>query len=582
MTKKLRLWEVNVLILLVTISIFLIIIVVSFYNFNKSLYSNYKEILVQNALLLESQISELIDSREKIQKLCENVKNDKAQITVILKDGTVIGDSRKNPSELANQLNRAEVYSALNGHIKSYIRFSEELQFKSLYVAVPIHKEEKIVGVMLNSVPISVIDDQMRHLFLIIIVGSLLIVIIAFYFILKFAKKLNEPIREMSECAEHFAQGQFSKKISNPAIYELQVLAQSLNKMAEQLDEKIVLIDQQKNEIDAVLGSMGEAVLAVDLFGKIIRINEAFRVLFGISEEVIGKNFSEIVRNKDLEDYIAISLTNNEKTEEKIIYLIKQSLYMKTNGTPLIDAMGEKYGAVIVFSDITRMKQLEKVRQEFVSNASHEIRTPITSIKGFVETILESGLENKDETLHFLQIIQKQSDRLAAIINDLLLLSSLEEGGSVPLTTLPIIHTLEEAVQTCSIQAKQKDIQVQLNCEKSLQAPINAPLLEQAIVNLLMNAIAYSPAGSLVTINAQAEGQKLKISVIDNGIGIPANHLDRLFERFYRVDKSRSRKNGGTGLGLSIVKHITQVHGGTVAVESISGKGSTFSIYIPL
>jgi two-component system phosphate regulon sensor histidine kinase PhoR len=582
MKKKLRLWEINVFILLTTVSTILIIIVISFYNFNRSLYSNYKEILIQNSLLLENQVSEIIDSPEKIHKLCENTKNDKAQITVVLRNGVVIGDSKKNQEELSNQLDNAEIHSALNGQIKSYIRFNETTRFKSLYVAIPIHRNTEIVGVLLNSVPISVIDNQMWRLYLSVIFGSLFIVIVAFYYIFKFAKKINKPITEMSECAEHFAQGQFSKKISIPDIFELEVLAISLNKMASQLDEKIILIDQQKNEIDAVLASMAESVLAVDHFGKIIRYNEAFQKLFGLSESVTGKDFAEIVRNKDLEDYITTNLTINLKPEEKTIYLIKQSLYMKANGSALIDAMGEKYGAVIVLSDITRMKQLDQIRQEFVSNASHEIRTPITSIKGFVETILSNGLDDKEDTKRFLNIVDKQSDRLIAIINDLLLLSSLEEGGSVPRSEVNVIEIFLEALQTCSFQAQQKDIQINLNCENSLKALVNFALVEQAIVNLLMNAIAYSPAKSTVTISAEIVSGKLKISVKDNGIGIPANHLERLFERFYRVDKSRSRKNGGTGLGLSIVKHIAQVHGGTVEVESTPNKGSAFYIYFPI
>ena len=583
MKKKLRLWEINIFILLTTVSTILIIIIISFYNFNRSLYSNYKEILIQNSLLLENHVSEIIDSPEKIHKLCENTKNDKAQITVVLRNGTVIGDSKKNQEELSNHLDNAEVHSALNGQIKSYIRFNETTRFKSLYVAIPIHRNTEIVGVLLNSVPTSVIDNQMWRLYLSVIFGSLFIVIIAFYYILNFAKKINKPITEMSECAEHFAQGQFSKKIGNPDIFELEVLAKSLNKMASQLDEKIILIDQQKNEIDAVLASMAESVLAVDHFGKIIRYNEAFQKLFGISESVTGKDFAEIVRNKDLEDYITMNLTLNLKPDEKTIYLIKQSLYMKANGSALIDAMGEKYGAVIVLSDITRMKQLDQIRQEFVSNASHEIRTPITSIKGFVETILNNGLDDKEDTKRFLNIVDKQSDRLIAIINDLLLLSSLEEGGgSVPRAEINVIEIFLEALQTCSFQAQQKDIHINLNCENNLKASVNSALVEQAIVNLLMNAIAYSPTKSTVELSAEIISSKLKISVKDNGIGIPANHLERLFERFYRVDKSRSRKNGGTGLGLSIVKHIAQVHGGSVEVESTPNKGSSFYIYFPI
>lgn len=580
--KKMRLWEIYIFILLTIVVTILIIIINSFYHLNKTLYRSYEEILIQNALLLENQISELVDSPEKMQKLCENLKVDSAQLTIILPDGSVMGDSKLKPKEMKNQLERSEVHSALNGQIKTVIQYNEVLQNKAINILIPIHRDKKIVGVLLNSVSISVIEKEMRKLLLFLIIGSLLITATAFYFILKFAKKINKHITEMSECAEHFAQGNFSKKISKPDVFEFEGLVASLNKMAEQLDEKIVLIDQQKNEIDAVLASMGEAVLAVDHFGKIIRMNEAFHKLFSTTENSIGKNFAEIIRNKDLEDYISVSLTSTLKLEEKNIYLIKQGLYMKVSSSSLVDTMGEKYGSVFVLSDITRIILLEKVRQEFVANASHEIRTPITSIKGFVETILMNGLENKDETTRFLNIILKQSDRLTAIINDLLLLSSVEEENSVPLLPMNIAETLEEAFQTCAFQAMEKDIQVKIICDQTISVPINAPLLNQAIVNLLMNAIAYSPAKSVIELSAFVSQNKLKISIKDQGMGIPANHLDRIFERFYRVDKSRSRKNGGTGLGLSIVKHIAKVHGGIVDVESIYGKGSLFSISLPI
>lgn len=583
MNRKFRLWQVNIFTLAVSVAALVGVILISFYFLWQSYYKSYNRILIQNSEMLKNYIGSVFDSKDSVQNICNYFRDENGFMVVMQKDGQIVASSKSNQEFINKLVQRVEVKNAISkSRGEQFTSLNENNTEKLYFVVTPIFKNSEVVGVLINSITVDVIKGQAQKVVLIFVCCSFLIIMIAVFFIFSAAKKFDKEITIMSNYAEQFAKGNFKDKILLPEIYELQALSNSLNKMAEQLDEKIVLINQQKNEIDAVLSGMAEAVLAVDLSGKIIRSNEAFAKLFGVTDSCNGKYFSEIVRNKDLEDYITLSMTVSDKSEERTVYLISQSLYMKANSSVLLDAMGEKYGVVIVLSDITRLKHLQKMRQEFVSNASHEIRTPITSIKGFVETILENGIDNKEETLHFLEIIHKQSDRLAAIINDLLLLSSLEEGGSIPLSPTVINDVILEAINTSDLYAKKKNIRIVFSSKALPMISGNAHLLEQALLNLIMNAITYSEVGSEVLVDVTFDQTKMQIAVKDNGIGIPASHLDRLFERFYRVDKSRSRKNGGTGLGLSIVKHIAQVHGGSVGVESIANKGSTFIITLPI
>jgi two-component system phosphate regulon sensor histidine kinase PhoR len=276
---------------------------------------------------------------------------------------------------------------------------------------------------------------------------------------------------------------------------------------------------------------------------------------------------------------------NEERPSQTDITLSGQEdRIVRLDGASLRDSKGDKSGAVIVISDMTRVRRLEEVRRDFVANVSHELRTPITSIKGFVETLLDGASRKPEDAERFLQIIAKHADRLNAIVEDLLTLSSLEDGTEkrkITLEKASIRAVLNSVVEMSSIKAEEKHIAVELDCDKQIEAKINTVLLEQALLNLVDNAIKYSEPGSLVRIKARKADKMMAISVHDDGCGIAKIHQDRIFERFYVVDKSRSRKLGGTGLGLAIVKHIAEVHGGSVTVESSPGAGSTFTMHLP-
>ncbi len=330
---------------------------------------------------------------------------------------------------------------------------------------------------------------------------------------------------------------------------------------------------------------MVEGVLAVGTDGRVIAINQAAAEMLGVKPEAVeGRRLEDTVPHRELIEFVSGALKGSEPVEGDIVLRSDAQKSVQAHGTPLSDAHGKRIGVVIVLNDITRLRQVETMRRDFVANVSHELRTPITSIKGFVETLLDGAMEDPDAARRFLEIVGRQADRLNAIIEDLLLLSTIEEGGEKSRLTLQatsIKDVLGAAAQVCSLAASAKKMTVEIECPDALSAKINAPLVEQALVNLIDNAIKYSEPGSPVSVEANQSDAEVSITVRDQGAGIAPEHLPRIFERFYRVDKARSRKLGGTGLGLAIVKHIAQLHGGTATVESTLGKGSAFTIRIP-
>jgi two-component system phosphate regulon sensor histidine kinase PhoR len=355
--------------------------------------------------------------------------------------------------------------------------------------------------------------------------------------------------------------------------------------MAEQLQERIRTTVRQSNEQNAVVGSMVEGVLAVDLQERIISVNKATCQLLGIDQvQAQGRSLQEVIRNADLRRFVTRVLRGNQAIDDDVVLHGTHEGVLQARGAVLHDAGGNAIGAVVVLNDVTEFRRLEHIRRDFVANVSHELKTPITSIKGFVETLLDGGMHNAEDTERFLKIVAKQADRLNSIIEDLLSLSKIEQGedtSDILLMNAPLGDVLAAAVHECEGRAAEREIQIRMACNDDVFAKVNGPLLEQAIINLLDNAIKYSEPGHEVQLLGSQTGGEVTITVADSGCGISAEHLPRIFERFYRVDKARSRKLGGTGLGLAIVKHIVQAHGGRVAVKSAPGVGSTFTIHLP-
>ncbi len=366
-------------------------------------------------------------------------------------------------------------------------------------------------------------------------------------------------------------------------------VADALNRMAAALDARLRAMAREGREQQAVLYSMLEGVLAVDEEERVLKLNEAAARLLRVdAARAEGRPLQEVARNADLHRFVARVLASRTPQEGEFVLRddVRESgeRVIQAQGTVLRDEAGHAIGGLVVLNDVTRLRRLETVRREFVANVSHELRTPITAIKGFVETMVEAGAADPGENLRYLGIVQRQADRLDAIIEDLLTLSRLEQdeaGEAVVLSEEPLRRTLLAAAQAVEPFAAERGVPVEVACPDDLRARLTAPLLEQAVVNLVHNAVKYSEPGRPVVVSAVAAGGGAEIRVRDEGCGIAPEHLPRLFERFYRVDKGRSRRQGGTGLGLSIVKHIVRAHGGSVAVASEPGRGSAFTIALP-
>jgi len=330
---------------------------------------------------------------------------------------------------------------------------------------------------------------------------------------------------------------------------------------------------------------MTEGVLALDAEGRLLTVNSAGAEMLHLDPvEAQNLSVSEVIQDSGLKWFINRTLTNPEPIEGEVEIKDDGRRIFQARGTSLRDSQGISLGTLIVLHDITQLRQLENTRRDFVANVSHELKTPITSIKGFVETLLAGALKEPDNAENFLKIVAKQAERLNEIIDDLLTLSRIEQDAErrqIFLTGQKIKRTLQSAVQVCEAKAAAKKIALELNCPEDLRAQINPPLLEQALVNLVDNAVKFSEPGKVVRVEAQREGSQVIIRVRDQGPGISPEHLPRVFERFYRIDAGRSRKVGGSGLGLAIVKHIALAHGGNVTVTSSPGQETVFSLYVP-
>jgi len=509
-----------------------------------------------------------------------------ARITLILPSGKVVADSDADVRTMDSHDDRPEVIGALKSGMGESKRYSYTLGQTLMYLAVPVRDGKQILAVLRLSLPLKIISRNLNAVYLQIGLAGFLVALAATGANLLLSRRITRPLEEMKRGADRFARGELQWRLPVPETDELATLAEGLNSMARQLDERIRTLMHQRNEQQAVLSSMVEGVLAVDIEERIISVNQAGAQLLEVDPgQVSGRSILEVVRNTDLQRFVARTLTSREPVEGDIVLHDNGGRFLQAHGTILHDGQDNAMGAVIVLNDVTRLRRLETVRRDFVANVSHELKTPITSIKGFVETLLDGALDRPEDARRFLEIIARQTDRLNAIIEDILALSRMEdmsEKDRIRLEPGPIKEILDAALQICQLQAGSKNIQIHLACDDTLTARMNGPLLEQAVVNLIDNAVKYSEPGSEVHVEGLQTGPEILIHVRDRGCGIEKEYQPRIFERFYRVDKARSRKLGGTGLGLAIVKHIALAHGGSVTVDSTPGQGSTFTLRLPV
>ncbi len=525
-------------------------------------------------------------STEDLEPLCKRLSEAaSARVTVILPSGKVLADSDHDVETMDNHADRPEVVEALRGEVGGSTRYSHTLRTDLSYVAMPIHRDGAITGIVRIAVPEPSIGSAVRTISMEVATGIGLVVLVVTALSLIATRSVTRPVELLRRGAERFAKGDLEARLAIPNTAELGLLANTMNTMATQLEDRIHAVERQRNELQAVLSSMVEGVVAFDSNERVISVNQAAADIFTISREhALGRVIHEVFRDVDLQRFVASILETGEAQLGSIVLEHRGEEHLRLQGAALHDAQGNRIGGLVVLHDITRLHRLEAARRDFVSNVSHELKTPITAIKGYVETLQDGALEEPDAAHKFLGIIERQADRLSALIEDLLRLSRLEQNAEderLPLEEGSVRDVLERAIQTCEPAASTKNMDVQLRCDGALVVRMNAPLLQLAVENLLENAIKYSDDGKQVLVEATRENAAVVISVSDHGCGIEQEHLPRIFERFYRVDKARSRKLGGTGLGLAIVKHIVRVHDGQVSVDSTPRKGSTFRVQLP-
>lgn len=509
-----------------------------------------------------------------------------SRVTVILPDGTVVGDSEEDPERMDNHADRPEIAEAFKGGVGISTRFSDTLHRRLMYVALPVRDGHAVAGVARVSLPLADLRWDLRAIHQQILLGGVIVALLFGVFALHFAKRITRPLEHMRTVADRLAGGDLSARVTMSTTDEVGTLARTLNDMAAQLGERMDTIVRQRMEQDSVLSSMIEGVLAVDLDGCILQVNVAAARLLGIeADAVTGRSMQEALRNHALQAFVDSTLENPGPTEAEIVLYDKGEKHIQLHGTPLTGPGGVKIGGLVVLNDITRLKRLETVRRDFVANVSHELKTPMTALKGCVETLASDDPPDTETSRRFIPMMVRHVDRLQAIVEDLLSLSRIEfetERGDVTFEIGPVRDVLQRAVRLFSKQAEAKRIALALEAREDVAVLMNALLLEQAVGNLIDNALKYSPEGTRITLSVDRDEDELRIRVADEGIGIEKEHLDRVFERFYRVDRARSRALGGTGLGLSIVRHIALAHRGSVSAESMPGKGSAFTIHLPL
>lgn len=547
-----------------------------------------KHDLVSEAFLIRAEVSRLVETGNSgsLQELCRQLgEQANRRITVVLANGTVVSDSDENPATMDNHGDRPEIQAALAGAIGDDIRYSHTLGEEMAYVAVALPEPHAPRGAVRLAIPLTELHKELARIYLRLALGMLGITLLAAGLAMFVARRISQPLEQMQAGAARFGHGDLTHRLPASGVQEFNRLAQAMNEMAAELNHRIRSAVRQRNELEAILASMVEGVLAVDTQKCLLSMNRAAADLFEVdAAHSLGRSLEEILRSPHLQRLVSDVLTRQESVTDEFVLYRQQERFLHAQGTVLRDAENRLIGALVVLYDVTQIKRLENVRRDFVANVSHELKTPITSIKGYVETLLDGAMHDPQDAERFLRIVANQSDRLNSIIDDLLALSQVEqkaEKAEIPLEQAAIRPVLQAAIEVSTAKAAECGVAVTLQCDPGLRAHINAPLLEQAVSNLIDNACKHSPAGSTVWVEGERVREQVVIRVRDRGCGIEAHHLPRLFERFYRVDKSRSRKLGGTGLGLAIVKHISQAHHGQVKVTSAPNQGSTFQIWLP-
>ncbi|EAC6408973.1 cell wall metabolism sensor histidine kinase WalK [Listeria monocytogenes] len=557
----------------------------------KSTYLNMKESQLEDdaKILLQTTNMENLDldkDAATIQKSLNPLGEDiDARITVIDSEGDVVADTKKDPEKLDNHMNRPEVTDILKKgeSVGISIRESDSLGYSMLYVAVPVKHQGKTDGVLRISISLESVDTAVAKLWgnLALIFGIALVIIAAISVFI--ARKITRPVREIIEVSTDLANHKYDSRIHGKISGELQDLSISVNTLAESLETQMFEIKQNEQRLNAIVQNLVSGVMLINVDKQVIMTNRTMYQILG-ETEITGKPFYEVIKSFALSQLIEGTFETKTIQQKEIILYFPREMILDASVSPILGENGEITGIILLLHDITQIRHLENVRSEFVTNVSHELKTPVTALKGFAETLLDGAMYDEVLLKKFLTIIKEESDRLHRLIMDILALSRIEQNPVAENVELvDVDEVIEQSARTIFEMATEKNIRVTIpeKTSASVMIETDRDKLQQIIINLLSNAINYTPVDGKVEVKLIEQEAEVIIEVTDNGIGIPAKDIDRVFERFYRVDKARSRHSGGTGLGLSIVKHLVENCGGRIEVESQEEVGSTFRVTLP-
>ncbi len=472
-------------------------------------------------------------------------------------------------------LNRPEIQKAIAGSTATDIRKNR------MYAAVPVTGENLIISV---SVPLQLIEIN-RKVFIYAGLGMLAGLLLTILLAMKFSFSITHPVNQLMSLSKEISSGNYSKRVFVKSRDELGRLSHTFNEMAYTLEKTVNDLQDKNVKLDTIMNSMVNGIIAVDSNSRVIMINSIACELFNITEQdVVGLNFTEVIRNVRINRLLDKTMQNAKPFSDEITTSMPDERILSIHTTPMKsnNGFGEYAGGIVSVHDITNIKKLEHIRTEFVSNVTHELKTPLTSIRGFVETLRNGAVKDPDIAERFLEIIDIEAERLYTLISDIMQLSEIEtkqKDSNIGKHNLKAI--VEETISILAPSAQSKKIDIELDIGENIEITANSNRIKQMLINLIDNAIKYNRESGYVLVSAYKSEGSINVMVKDNGIGIPEQHQARIFERFYRVDKGRSRDMGGTGLGLSIVKHIVNLYNGNIRVSSASGEGTEFIIQLP-
>ncbi len=503
-----------------------------------------------------------------------------ARVTIIDAQGVVLGDSHMEASGMENHITRPEIKQALNQASGIATRLSSTLGYEMVYASIPVVEEGDVLGFARVALPVEQVEasiGELQRTILLVTVGSSVIAIILAVMV---ANRITSPLRRLSDTARRIAAGDTQERFVPTVDDEVARLSYSIEIMSRQLQSQIVSLKEEQSKLEAILSQLTDGVVIADDEGRVVLVNPSAEKLFRIkAKKAIGRTLPQVIHHHQL---VELWQLNQETGEEQaaMLEIPQADVFIQAIATPLSEDLAGF--TLLLFQDLTELRRLETVRRDFISNISHELRTPLASLKALAETLQAGALDDRKAALRFLNRIDVEVDALTHMVSELLELSRIE-SGRVPLQLEKVSPRaiFVNAYDRLAEQARRAQIEMHMDVDEDLPPVLaDQPRLEQVFVNLIHNAIKFTPEGGMIKLSAKKRKNSVRFSIRDSGIGIPEKDLPRIFERFYKSDQSRA--SGGTGLGLAIARHLVEGHGGRIWVESVEGRGSTFTFEIPL